>query len=178
MQKIYLFKTHQNKVDWSYTRSMIIDNYPHYFSDGNADFGAGNEPFTTCPGCNRRLPMVLFHLDHIRSQNRYAVGNLGILGNDKFVIIDENCHGSGPDTKASAVGGTVTIKTGSIYAPKIGISHAAAVWSNDLRNLQFLCGHCNTSKQDKDWIDWGKSLNTAKPLSALWKHSFAQAMTN
>lgn len=171
MRKIYLFRTPQNKVGWTHTRAMIIDYYPNFFSDGMFDYGAGAEHFAACPGCNRKLPLVLFHLDHILSRSRYAVSNMGMMANDRFVIIDSDCDRAGTDTTASALGGIVTISSGPMFNRKIGLSQAKDVWENDLRNLQFLCGHCNTSKKDKDWIEWGKAAETARPLSACWKHT-------
>lgn len=168
MAKIYIFTTANNQVNWDNTRESIMNN-ANYFSDGYADFGIGGEPYVKCPGCGRNLPMVIFHLDHIRSQARYAHGNLGLLGGDRFVVLDRNdCDQV--DARVVATGGSVTIQTGSIYAPKTGIVHSSEIWKNDLRNLQFLCSACNTSKGDLDWNTWGKTDNLAKPLSAIWKH--------
>ncbi len=172
MRKIYVFRTAQNNVNWDTTRELIINN-PAYFSDGNRDYGAGSEPFATCAGCSRQLPMIIFHLDHIQSQARYAVSNMGIKANDAFVILDNDCDKAGPDVQASATGGVVRITSGSIYAPRVGLSQAIEVWRSDLNNLQLLCGHCNTSKGAQDWISWGRTLQDAKPLARTWKNTAA-----
>jgi hypothetical protein len=71
--------------------------------------------------------------------------------------------------RINATGGYVTIKTGSEYYPKTGMVQSSEIWKNDLRNLQFLCSICNSSKKDRDWETWGKSDNDTHPLSRRWK---------
>ncbi len=154
MSKIYMIKTPNNAVNFANTRQVIMNN-AMMFADGTKDFGIGAEAYTECPGCDRNLPLVIFHLDHIKSRARYSQTNLGLLGNDDFVIIDAAASRSG-DARATATGGAVTIQTGSVYNPRVGIVHAVNVWENDLRNLQFLCPHCNTSKGAWDWETWGQ----------------------
>jgi hypothetical protein len=43
------------------------------------------------------------------------------------------------------------------------------IWENDLRNLQYLCAFCNSSKGAKTWEEWGKAEWQASPLSVKWE---------
>jgi hypothetical protein len=162
---------------------MIMISHVHMFSMGRRDFGAGPESTFSCPGCLRTLPTVLFDLDHIRSQARYTLANLGNLDNGTFVIISPKNGESENDTlkpevTAQAVGGYVKITSGSIYNPIVGTVHSAEIWKNDLRNLQFLCSICNSSKQQKDWDTWGQGRGQPQPLSKMWKQFTGGQMTD
>src|ERR1700751_231693 len=111
MPKIYVITSGNNTVNWDTTKTAI-ENNAALFADGFKDFGAGNEAYVACPGCNRDLPLALFHLDHIKAQSRYTQSNLGLLGPDRFVVLDATCDRV-KDVRISAAGGTVRIETGS-----------------------------------------------------------------
>src|SRR5271170_1528080 len=166
-KKIYVITSGNNSVNWDNTKT-VIKNQAVVFANGFQDFGAGVEEYVKCPGCNRNLPLVLFSLDHIKSQARYTQTNLGLLGPDRFLVLDGLLNHLA-DVRINAMGGYVRISTGSIYNPKTGIVHSSEIWKNDLRNLQFLCSICNSSKREKDWEAWGKSDNDAYPLAKHWK---------
>ncbi|MBX3658547.1 MAG: HNH endonuclease [Ramlibacter sp.] len=166
MAKTYIVLTPNNQVNFSTTRAVLINN-AHKIASAFKNYGAGTEAAYECVGCNRELPIILFHLDHIRSQSRYAVSNLGIKGSGGFVTLNSDLDKV--DAKVNATGGMVTVATGSIYNPKIGYIQSSEIWKNDLKNLQLLCPTCNESKGSKDWVDWGRALNAAKPLSKVIK---------
>ena len=118
-KKIYVITSGNNSVNWDNTKT-VIKNCAATFADGFKDYGAGLEEYIQCPGCNRELPLLLFHLDHIRAQARYTVTNLGILGADRFVVLDSQCSPVA-NVRINATGGSVRIETGSIYNPSIGL---------------------------------------------------------
>ncbi len=173
-RKIYVVASGNNSVNWDTTKTAIKNNAAS-FADGFKDFGAGVEEYVTCPGCDRDLPLLLFHLDHIRAQARYTQTNLGLLGQAHFVVLD-TIFNRQTEARIAATGGYVTIETGSKYYPKKGIVQSAEIWRNDLRNLQFLCSICNSSKGDRDWETWGKSEVDTRPLARRWKEQNAVDM--
>jgi len=173
-RKIYVIASGNNSVNWDNTKTAIKNNAAT-FADGYRNFGAGVEEYVECPGCDRELPLLLFHLDHIKSQARYTQSNLGFMGADRFVVLDTVLNRVN-GVRINAAGGVVTIQTGSIYNPRTGLVQSAEIWKNDLRNLQFLCSLCNSSKKDRDWEAWGKTEADTRPLSAHWKHLIAQDM--
>lgn len=40
------------------------------------------------------------------------------------------------------------------YDPLRTVVDAKEAWKNDLRNLQWLCNHCNTQKGDRSFAEW------------------------
>ncbi len=175
-RKYYIIATNLNAVNFATTRDTVIQNIAT-FQDDSIDFGAGAEAAFTCPGCDRTLPAVLFHLDHIYPRARYALTNFQNIGDDFFVLLDPNLNvrnrSSGQflsqnrPRQAQAVGGYVNIRT-SPYVDDTRPVNAVAIWENDLNNLQFLCGICNTSKGPRTFSEWKPNSDT-RPLARIYK---------
>jgi len=178
-RKTYIILSNTNSVNWDIT-SRVIRQHPYIFASGNKDFGCGVEPYVECPGCKRNLPIVVCELDHILSKHRYSRSFLD-MDSSKFQLINgQDCKpfADNQNATATAKGGYVIIKTGSIYNPVVKQVQADEIWKNDLRNLQYLCSSCNKSKQDKDWVEWGKNEKDALPFSEYWKHYHYYSTTN
>lgn len=165
MSKIYLLVPPTKTVNWDNTKRIIANNL-HCFALDYVDFGIGSEASIECPGCGRTLPVPLFDLDHIRPKSRYTPSSLGTRGEDRFVLLDHTVART-TDYRAAANGGVVYISSRSIYKPDSKLMQAAVVWQNDLRNLQFVCSICNSSKNGKTWEEWGKREDQAMPISKL-----------
>jgi hypothetical protein len=195
-RKMYLVTTVGGAVNWSTTRTAIMENAAK-FQECLFNFGPGAEAAFRCPGCGRLLPMVLAHLDHIYPKSRYAQMNLGLLNDSNFVLLsrvlapinksggrfsnDElglgkpNADGA-KGGRAIGVGGYATISVGSVYNAKTANVSATQIWENDLRNLQLLCSQCNTSKGDKTFVDWKGEGVEALPLARALKDAYVAEM--
>jgi len=177
MSKIYVFVGPGDAVNWNTTKSAIAQ-FAATFADGFQNFGAGDEATSTCPGCNRNLPLALFSVDHIKPQHRYTPASLGTVANENLVLIGTGCdriNRPGGSHASKVEGGVMLIQSGSKYAPKLTYVQSSVLWQNDLRNLQFLCPICNSSKGGKTWVEWGRQEHDAHPLSAQLKTAGFQA---
>lgn len=180
-RKYYIIATNRNAVNFANTRQIILRNIAT-FQDGSKDFGAGIEAYFQCPGCDRELPAVLFDLDHIYPRNRYAQSNFQTIGDDHFVLLDDSLtvrnqssgrvfHDQHRPQQARATGGYVTIQSGPRYNPVVNNVNAGAIWESDLNNLQFLCGICNSSKQNRTFLEW-KPNQPTRPLAKILKSQY------
>ena len=199
-RKMYLITSEGGAVNWAQTRNSILQNADK-FEDAKINFGIGAESAYKCPGCGRTLPVMIFHLDHIYPRSRYAQINLGTISDANFVLLtpymtqrnksggqfQDSSLGLGGEAaesehegkfggRAQAYGGYVQVQVGALYNPKVTNVNASTIWENDLRNLQFLCGHCNTTKGPLTYIEWKGNDNGAQPLSRIFKDYYLNAM--
>jgi 5-methylcytosine-specific restriction endonuclease McrA len=157
------------------TRSVLVNSLS--FAAGQDDFGIGNENQALCPGCGRTLPTATMHIDHIRSKAQHQ---LQIAAAGTLVTLLDNTAPHAVSTRFAATcnGGVVTIVGLSAPPAGAGPVHGAqarrsarleaagpygralqvrftvstdVAWENDLENLQWLCGGCNTAKGPRDF---------------------------
>lgn len=154
-------------INWVTTRSIVVTN--PQCADEIRDYGKGPECAARCPGCDRLLPTVCMHLDHILAQATHAT-TLFAPRTTVRLLSDGFPHDISTKYEADVVGGSVCIWTlgtqrpgtarqqamasGPVKAPRNTVSTVLSslqVWENDLENLQFLCMSCNTSKQHREF---------------------------
>lgn len=168
-----LLVTAHGRVNWTNTRQTIVSSA--VFSEGQDDFGAGNENTATCPGCDRTLPTVCMHLDHILSRSRHGI-SIATTPIAVELYDSSNPQNISQSFIATANGGTVTIYRQGSAQPStrimrtvrhhptvmdtMSVLHTNDAWENDFANLQFLCMSCNTSKGGRDFDQVFNGRNT------------------
>ncbi|MCV4267138.1 hypothetical protein [Pseudomonas capsici] len=146
-------------VTWENTRSVVTTSAA--FSLAAKNFGAGDECNATCPGCGRRLPTFCLHLDHILSQSRYTQGIVA-MGEELELRSFIHPHGISTNYTGAMNGGIANIFKIGTQSTSLRLSarqnliplnvvETATLWCNDLENLQFLCGPCNSRKGNRDF---------------------------
>jgi hypothetical protein len=150
------------KVNWETTRKIVVKSKT--FGPAQVDFGLGPENAARCAKCTRMLPTKGMHLDHILSQSRHSV--TAMQYNAVTVLDSTSPHAVSTTHCAQVEGGTVTVWR---YEPlHESQNHRSArqktqrttlvekvatanLWKCDLRNLQWLCGGCNSGKREREW---------------------------
>ena len=146
-------------VTWDNTRTTTVTSAA--FSMAPVDFGVGPEHSAICPGCNRRLPTFCMHLDHILPQARHTQ-SLAMPGQELALHSSIHPHAVSTAYVGKLNGGLANISilgalsqslrlTVQIPRIPLNVINTRTLWENDLNNLQFICGGCNSRKGNKDF---------------------------
>jgi len=161
----------QRSVNWGNTRAACLRLHPLGVADFNHQGPGHPEPYAECAACQRRLPIVLMDIDHIRDRAGYT-SNIFDTTNIRFYDALNGANIT-DNFVCESLGHSVSVYLRIVQAPRIDgrPSRAGAgenmvrgdravtidantAYENDLANLQWLCGLCNSSKNNADWNTW------------------------